>query len=231
VRVTLPEGITLARIGAILEDAGICPLQDFLAAARAPEILAAYNVPGGTMEGYLFPDTYLFPLSYPAGRVVAAMADNFYRRLAVIAPATLTMTPAEINSRLVMASIVEREYRAPDEAALMAGVFFNRLDIGMPLQSCATVVYVITEVLGRPHPERLFFRDLEIVNPYNTYLLRGLPPGPISAPGETALLAAFNPQETNYLYFRLVNEAQGRHYFSRTYDDHIRAGALFVKGR
>jgi UPF0755 protein len=130
-----------------------------------------------------------------------------------------------------MASIVEREYRVDEEAPLMAGVFYNRLRIGMALQSCATVEYVITEIQGRPHPERLFDRDIEIRNPYNTYMVPGLPPGPISAPGEVALHAAFNPVPSDYLYFRLVNPAEGRHYFSKTLDDHIRAGVLYVKAR
>jgi UPF0755 protein len=128
-----------------------------------------------------------------------------------------------------MASIVERDYRVDEEAALMAGVFYNRLRIGMALQSCATVEYVITEIQGRPHPERLFDRDTEIPNPYNTYMVPGLPPGPISAPGEVALNAAFNPVSSDYLYFRLVNPEEGRHYFSQTLDDHIRAGVLYVK--
>jgi len=137
---------------------------------------------------------------------------------------------AELNRRIIIASIVEREYRVPEEAAVMAGVFYNRLDIGMALQSCATVEYVITEIQGRPHPEQLFNRDLEIRDPYNTYIRPGLPPGPISAPGETALKAAFIPESTEYLYFRLIDTGAGRHYFSRTLDDHIRAGALYVKG-
>ena len=141
------------------------------------------------------------------------------------------MSPGELNNRVIIASIVEREYRIPEEAAIMAGVFFNRLRIGMALQSCATVEYVITEILGLPHPTRIFNRDLEIRNPYNTYMYPGLPPGPISWPGEIALRAAFNPAETNYLYFRLIELSTGRHHFSRTLDDHIRAGALYVKGR
>jgi UPF0755 protein len=128
-----------------------------------------------------------------------------------------------------MASIVEREYRSPDEAPVMAGVFYNRLKLRMRLQSCATVVYVITEIQGKPHPSRLFDKDIEIKDPYNTYTQRGLPPGPIASPGLTALNAAINPAETDYLYFRLVNQAEGRHYFSKTLDGHIQAAALYTK--
>ena len=184
------------------------------------------------MEGYLFPETYLFPLGYPAPKVITAMADTFFSRLDSISPgAAGSMSPSELNRLVILASIVEREYRVSEEAAVMAGVFFNRLKIGMALQSCATVEYVITEIQGRPHPEQLFNRDLEIRDPYNTYLRPGLPPGPISAPGETALRAVFNPAQSDYLYFRLTDQGTGRHYFSRTLDDHIRAGALYVKGR
>ena len=231
VRVTIPEGLTLRRTAELLEEAGITRAQDFIAVASSREMLDAFNIPGQTMEGYLFPDTYLFPLSYPAHRVVSAMANNFFSRLAQIVPESASMTPAEINERVIMASIVEREFRVREEAALMAGVFFHRLRIGMMLQSCATVVYVITEQLGRPHPERLFYRDLEIPSPFNTYRHRGLPPAPIASPGETALLAAFYPVHTDYLFFRLIDPADGRHFFSRTLAEHHRAGALFVNRR
>jgi len=231
VRVTIPEGATLRRTAQILEDAGITSADAFILAASSQELLSVFNISSETMEGYLFPDTYLFPFSYPAARVVSAMAENFFRRLARIAPHSLSMSSKEINERVIMASIVEREYRVADEAEVMAGVFFNRLQIGMMLQSCATIVYVMTEIQGRPHPERIFFRDLAIDNPYNSYRNFGLPPGAISNPGETALKAAFFPAETGYLYFRLVNASDGRHYFSRTLGEHDRAGFLFVKGR
>jgi UPF0755 protein len=229
IRVTVPEGVTLKKTAQILAEAGICDEAGFLAAAADQEALDRYRVPGATMEGYLYPDTYLFPEDYAPSLVVRAMADTFFKRLGEIQPESLALSPAELNSRVTMASIVEREYRVDEEAPLMAGVFYNRLGIGMALQSCATVEYVITEIQGRPHPERLFDRDTEIENPYNTYVFPGLPPGPISAPGAVALDAAFNPAPSDYLYFRLVNPAEGRHYFSQTLDDHIRAGVLYVK--
>jgi UPF0755 protein len=230
-RVTIPEGVTLKKTARLLEDAGICPTEEFLAAAASPEIRSRYRVPGATMEGYLFPDTYLFPSGYPADRAVCAMADTFFLRLAEIDTDAPQLNAEELNRRVIIASIVEREYRLDEEAPLMAGVFYNRLAIGMALQSCATVEYVITEIQGRPHPEVLYTRDTEIKNPYNTYLTPGLPPGPISAPGMTALSAALRPAKSGYLYFRLTDPAAGRHYFSRTLDDHIRAGALYVKKR
>ncbi len=229
IKVTIPEGGTLKKTAQILEDASVCTAEDFLSAAGDETILARYRIPSKTMEGYLYPDTYFFPRSFPAARVIEKMADTFFEKLTEIAPESLAMSPEELNKRVILASIVEREYRVSDEAPLMAGVFYNRLNIGMALQSCATVEYVITEIQGRDHPEVLYNKDIEIRDPYNTYIRPGLPPGPISGPGEVALKAVFQPASSNYLYFRLVDPGAGRHYFSRTLDDHIRAGVLYVK--
>jgi UPF0755 protein len=228
-KVTIPEGVTLRKTARILEEAGICSQDRFLAAARDREIIRHYGIPNDSMEGYLFPDTYFFPGDFPAERIVRTMADNFFSKLDIISPSFRTMSMRELNEKVILASIVEREYRVAQEAPVMAGVFLNRLRINMALQSCATVEYIITEIQGRPHPNVLFYRDLEIRNPYNTYMYRGLPPGPISAPGVIALRAAMYPQATEYLYFRLTDPASGRHYFSRTYDEHIRAGQLLTK--
>ncbi|MDR1506931.1 MAG: endolytic transglycosylase MltG [Treponema sp.] len=228
--VTIPEGITLKKTARILEDSGICGAEDFLSAAADRALLDEYRVPGKSLEGYLYPETYFFPGMFPAENVVRAMADTFFDKLREIAPESATLTPEELDDIIIIASIVEREYRVKDEAAVMAGVFYNRVKIGMALQSCATVEYIITDIQGKPHPRVLYNRDIEINNPYNTYIIPGLPPGPISMPGATALDAAFHPKDTNFLYFRLIDEAAGRHYFSRTFDDHIKAGALFVKG-
>jgi UPF0755 protein len=229
-RVTIPEGVTLKKTAKLLEDAGICPADEFLDAAFNPEIMANYRIPGASMEGYLFPDTYLFPPEYPAKKVVEAMADNFFARIGKIDENTMGMSPDELNRMVILASIVEREYRLEDEAPIMAGVFLNRMKIGMALQSCATVEYIITEIQGRPHPQVLLTRDTEIRDPYNTYIRPGLPPGPISAPGAVALRAVLFPSENNYFYFRLIDTNSGNHYFSNTLDDHIRAGTLYVKG-
>ncbi|MCL1994488.1 MAG: endolytic transglycosylase MltG [Spirochaetes bacterium] len=229
-RVTIPEGATIRRAAIILEEAGIVPAADFIQAAADPQILAYFDIPNESMEGFLFPDTYLFPAGYPAERVVRAMAENFFARLYENFPSAMGLSREELNQVVILASIVEREYRVPQEAAVMAGVFANRLRIGMMLQSCATVEYVITEILGLPHPTRLFYRDLAIPSPFNTYLVRGLPPAPISAPGVISLNAALYPAETEYLFFRLINAQVGNHHFSRTLDEHNRAGPLIAAG-
>ncbi|MDR2630788.1 MAG: endolytic transglycosylase MltG [Spirochaetaceae bacterium] len=229
-RVTIPEGVTLKKTARILANGGICDEAGFLAAAADREILNTYRIPGDTMEGYLYPDTYVFSPGYPPELVVKAMADTFFKRLAEIRKDAPDLNPEELHKRVILASIVEREYRLNEEAPIMAGVFYNRLNIGMALQSCATVEYVITEIQGKPHPEVLYTRDTEIMDPYNTYMRVGLPPGPISAPGAVALNAVFQPLSSDYLYFRLIDPAEGRHYFSKTLDAHIKAGTLYVKG-
>ncbi|MDR0495663.1 MAG: endolytic transglycosylase MltG [Treponema sp.] len=229
-RLTVPEGLTLKKTARLLEEAGICAADEFLETAHDPAITGLYHIPGGSMEGYLYPDTYLFPSQYPAPKVVRTMADTFFARIGEIDEEAESMPPEELNRMVILASIVEREYRLGEEAPLMAGVFFNRLNIGMALQSCATVEYVITEIQGRPHPEILLTRDTEIRDPYNTYVQPGLPPGPICAPGATALRAVLSPAKSDYLYFRLIDPENGRHYFSPTFDGHIRAGQLYLKG-
>ena len=229
-RVTIPEGVTLKKAAAIFDQTGICSGEDFLAAAQDMNIINSYKIPGKTMECYLFPETYFFPGSYPAGRVIRAMADTFFDRVWEIASTSKEMSPKQLNDAVILASIVEREYRVEEEAAIMAGVFYNRMKINMSLESCATVEYIITEIQGKKHPAVLYYADIAIQDPYNTYINSGLPPGPISLPGRAALNAVFNPAETDYLFFRLIDENAGRHYFSRTLDAHIKAGALFVKG-
>lgn len=228
VRLTVPEGATLSETAALLEEGGVADAKAFLAAARDPALLAELGVAGASLEGFLFPDTYFFPRDFGAAPAARAMFKTFRARLATI-PEASSLAPEELRAKIVLASVIEREYRVAEEAPLMASVFYNRLRIGMALQSCATVVYVITEKQGKPHPERLFDRDIAIPDAYNTYVNRGLPPGPISNPGMTAIKAAFYPASSKYLYFRLVDEAAGRHHFSESLEEHVGARSLFVK--
>jgi len=228
-KITIPEGFTLKKTADLLEKNGIVSAKDFLLAAHLPDILQSYGIPANSMEGFLFPDTYFFPRTYSAQLVVSKMLDTFFRRLYEVAPEAKIMTRKEIFDRIIIASIVEREYRNDDEAPLMAGVFFNRLKIGMSLQSCATIEYVIREIQGKPHPEVLYNKDLSIKDLYNTYIYAGLPPGPISSPGITAIKSAFNPRASDYLYFRLVDPSEGRHRFSKTLEEHAEAGMLYLK--
>ena len=227
IKVTLPEGLTLSKTAAILAERQVIELSAFLEAAQNPELLKKYGIPSGSAEGFLFPDTYFFSYNETPERIVTALLDNFFTKTAAIPH--FPTDPAERYNTVILASIVEREYRVPEEAVKIAGVFSNRLEIGMGLQSCATVEYILTEVQHKPHPDRLLNKDLEIDHPYNTYKWRGLPPGPISNPGMTALYAACNPEKSSYLYFRLEDSGAGTHVFTRSLAEHARAGALIVK--
>ncbi len=228
VKVTIPEGYTLSQLALLLEREGVARKADFLAAAKDPALLSELGIPAASVEGYLFPDTYFFPAGYSAEGALRSMVRTFRDRIAGI-PEAAALSPQELQDRLILASIVEREYKSPEEAPYMASVFYNRLKIRMALQSCATVVYVITERLGKPHPEVVYDRDLKLADPYNTYEHRGLPPGPISNPGMTSLRAVFYPASTRYLYFRLANAEAGTHHFSETLEEHLDARTLFIK--
>lgn len=229
VRITVPEGFTLRQTALLFEAQGISSSRDFLEASGSQALLSEMGIPATSFEGYLFPDTYFFPRSYPAADAIRAMVAALKARLVEAFPEVARLDPATLHSRIILASIVEREYRLPEEAPLMASVFDNRLRIGMALQSCATVVYVITEKLGKPHPEVIYDRDLAIDDAYNTYRQRGLPPGPICSPGMTALAAVLHPATSRYLYFRLVDAEAGRHHFSESLEEHRQAAALIVK--
>ncbi len=228
-RLTIPEGATLRAVALAAEAAGVAAAEDVLAAADDAALARELSVAAESLDGYLYPDTYLLPRDAGGKALVELMVGTFKRRVAEALPESAALSPEELHERVILASIVEREYRVPAEAPLMAGVFMNRLRIGMALQSCATVVYVITERQGKPHPSRIFDRDLRIDDPFNTYRHPGLPPRPICNPGMTAISAALRPAVSDYLYFRLVDEASGEHYFSATLDEHVKAASLAVK--
>lgn len=229
VRVTIPEGYTLRQTAVLLDRLKIAPADSFIAAARDESLISSLGIQASSLEGYLYPDTYFFPNDYPAPDLIRTMVGAFRSKLAEAIPESATMEPKALQDKLILASIVEREYRIPEEAPLMASVFANRLKIKMALQSCATVVYVMTEIQGKPHPERIFDRDLAIKDPHNTYAQRGLPPGPICSPGLTALRSAFRPASSSFLYFRLVDANAGRHHFSVSLEEHRSAADLIIK--
>jgi len=220
VSVTVPEGWTLKNIATLLDEKGVVSSDKFLEATEDPELLKAWSIEADNFEGYLFPDTYHFPLSYDASFVVGVFLENFQNKIDLIYPDWRELTAKQLHDKVIMASIVEREYRSAEEAPLIASVFYNRLDSWYPrLESCATVTYIITDILNKPHPSRLTNRDIEMDHPYNTYEHGGLPPGPISNPGRVALEAAFNPAETNYIYFVVKDPEEGTHNFSSNYEE------------
>ena len=198
-------------------------------AVRSPAIMAEFGVPGASLEGYLFPDTYFVPRPFPAATLVELMVKTFFENLGKIAPAWKNQDHGRMRDTVIVASIVEREYRLDEEAPLIASVFWNRLRRNIGLESCATLEYIITEIKQKAHPEYITKDDEKLDSPYNTYKWAGLPPGPISNPGKTALEAAFHPTETSYLYFVLRDPQTGRHFFSRNLNEHNQAKYLFLK--
>jgi UPF0755 protein len=233
VKITIPEGWTLKQIAGHLEAKGISPAREVLEAARSPVLLEQFGIPvspqWGSLEGYLFPDTYFFPKGYPGYGVVEAMVGNFFEKLREIAPEAGQWEPRRLHERVIMASIVEREYRRAEEAPLIASVFYNRMRYNIGLESCATLEYIITDIQDRPRPGFLTQEDKRIDSPYNTYKWAGLPPGPISNPGKVALDAALHPAATQYFYFVLRDPATGQHYFSESLKEHNWAKYIYLK--
>ncbi len=215
--ITIPEGLNLKQVAELVEKSGLVTREGFMEAARNPDLLGKYKIPGNTVEGFLFPETYTFAKGLAPGDIVSAMVQLFFDRLEGLAD-RLDLEPEELKRRVVLASIVEREAKRADEMPRIAGVFFNRLDKNMRLESCATVQYI----LGKPK-ERLRLSDLRQPSPYNTYLNTGLPPGPIANPGLQALEAAFKPESHDYLFFFARKDGSQSHVFTQTYAQHQKA--------
>jgi len=211
--VSLPEGLTALQVGERLAAAGLVDAAEFHAFVTAPETAAALGVVGGTLEGYLFPETYQLPHGLSANELAKILVDQFLIIWREIEPLARVQ---ELSMREVvtLASIVEKETAAPAERPRIASVFRNRLLRGMRLETDPTVIYGIADFDG--HLRR---RDLEDTsNLYNTYGMAGLPPGPIANPGADALRAVVKPDDTDYLFF--VSKNNGTHAFSKTYREH-----------
>jgi len=228
-KLTIPEGWSAGKIASHLEAQGICPAADFLAAVASPQAARRLGVPAAGLEGYLFPDTYFVPSPFPADTLAEIMVRRFFEVLGEAAPGWEGLEPAALHEKVIVASIVEREYRVAEEAPRIASVFYNRLRRNIGLESCATLEYIITEIQGKAHPEYITIEDKKIDSPYNTYKWAGLPPGPIANAGRVALQAAFQPARTDYLYFVLRDAGTGRHYFSRDLSEHNQAKYLYLK--
>lgn len=210
--VTVPEGWTMYDIADELDRQGICSKADFLAAAHNASLISDLAPHASSLEGFLFPSTYEFTRHTTCGEIAERMVGSF--RAVWQSIDTAGAHPAGLTTLQVvtLASLVERETPNPDERPQVAGVFYNRLARGYPLQCDPTVQYAMAvdgEQVKDVKPE-----DLRVDSPYNTYEHRGLPPGPIANPGEAALRAALNPAHSDYLYF--VANGHGGHFFSRT---------------
>lgn len=219
-KVTMPEGFTLIDIAARLGDSLGVPPDSVLAAARDPAFREAYDVEAPSLEGYLAPDTYTLPAHWSAREAVAEMAGTFRKGWTEDLEAKTRAQGLTRHQVVTLASIVEGEAAVDEERAVIAAVYRNRLRLRMPLQADPTVQYAIQLATGARKP-RLFNRDYRFPSPYNTYLIAGLPPGPVGAPSRASIEAVLSPADVPYLYF--VGTGDGRHVFSRTYREHLRA--------
>lgn len=214
--VVLPEGLTSREIVDRLVAGGVAERDALEAVLRAPDAAERFGVEGPGLEGYLFPDTYRLPRGLSPGEIVGTLVARFAKAWTPLAPlaAAQGLSQREV---VTLASMVEKETGLAAERPVVAGVFRNRLRLGMRLESDPTVIYGIARFDGnlrRGHLE-------DATNPYNTYQIAGLPPGPIASPGEASLRAVLEPAGTKALYF--VGRGDGSHVFSERYDDHVRA--------
>lgn len=228
--VTIPEGYTSRRIAFKLKKFEVIDdVQDFIFLINEKSFIYELGFDYDSLEGFLFPDTYKFYKGIELKNVVRMFVDNFLNKLKSIGVVFSDYSSKDLYNRVIIASIVEREYRVKNEASIMSSVFYNRIKSGMALQSCATIEYVITEKLGRSHPKRIYFSDLEIDSPYNTYINKGYPPTPISNAGIISLQAAFFPKNTQYLFFVVKDSKSGTHQFSSDYSSHLLGAKDYIK--
>ncbi len=225
--VTIPEGVDMARVAEILATGGWVDKEKFLDYARNGDFIRETGLDVASFEGYLFPDTYMLSVGQQDERGIIRMMVEKHRRVFsdVVQhyPGERTLSDHEI---VTLASIVERETANPDERPLIARVFLNRLALNMKLQADPTVRYGLP--LDSETPEgRLRRADLDRETLYNTYVIPGLPPGPIGNPGRAAIEAVLNPATESYLYF--VSKNDGSHYFSKSLEEHNLAVYRFQK--
>lgn len=216
IKITVPEGLSTAQLQELLPT-----VKGLAEAIRAPEYLAKLGVNVSTLDGFLLPETYYFD-KQPNGRELVermlAQFDKVWAKLVAEVPGAEKYDKLAV---VTMASMVEEEARLEDERSLVAAVLRNRLQEGMPLQMDSTLQFALNK-----YGQRLTDKDKQVDSAYNTYKVRGLPPGPICSPGEASLRAAMRPANEPYLYF--VSNADGKsHTFSKTYEEHQAAVARF----
>lgn len=211
--VTIPEGFSLRQIVPLLAARLDLPADSVRAAVRDTALLARLDLPTPTLEGYLFPDTYTFPDGTSAREAVADMVRRFLQEWKPAWTARLDTIGLSRNDVVTLASIVEKEAVLPEERPVIAAVYMNRLRAGMLLQADPTVQYALPQ-----HEDRLYYRDLKVKSPYNTYLHPGLPPGPIASPGAASIVAALYPAHVPFKYF--VAAPDGHHEFRVDYKGH-----------
>jgi UPF0755 protein len=215
--VTLREGLTIRETAQILAEHGLVDPDLFIDLCHDKALIADLGLTVSSLEGYFFPDTYSFSSLQSEEAIIRTMVNNFKKRTA-----KLNLADGDSLHRvIILASIVEKEAKYEDERPIIARVFLNRLQRNRPLESCATVFYILKTNGSATARSKLTENDLGIESPYNTYLHIGLPPGPICSPGLSSIKAVLSPAKVDYMYF--VAKGDGRHHFSRTYQEHMAA--------
>jgi UPF0755 protein len=214
--VTIPEGWDLRTIVPAVAEVMKVPAESLDAATRDTALIRRLDVPIPSLEGYLFPETYLLPGGSAALPIVRRLVNEFERRWRPEWNARLQQLGMTRHQVMTLASIIEKEARVPAERPIISAVYHNRLKRGMLLQADPTIQYA----LGR-HTARVLYRDLEVKSPYNTYRNVGLPPGPIASPGTASIESALFPADVPYLYF--VAHPDGHHEFRATLREHNEA--------
>jgi UPF0755 protein len=221
--VTMTEGMTFKQVVTLLAAQGLGTEENFLCLNSDPTFLAVWGLPPQGIEGYLYPDTYRFSWLTPPEEILGQMIEHFYAALNPTMYHQAAALGLSMQQVITLASIIEKETSSPAERPLVAAVFYNRLRKGMPLQSDPTVIYGIEHFDGN-----LTRQHLLTPTPYNTYLFRGLPPGPIASASLESILAALHPAAQDYLYF--VSKGDGTHVFSSDLNTHNRAVQRFQRG-
>ncbi|MDR0622327.1 MAG: endolytic transglycosylase MltG [Deltaproteobacteria bacterium] len=219
---TVPEGWSMRDIARSIETAGLGRATEFMALCRDKSFITTLGFSANSLEGYLFPETYSFPKGTPLKTIIKTMTDHF-KKVWEKYDAVAATKGLSLNEVVTMASIVEKETGAGEERPMIASVFFNRLKRKMRLQTDPTVIYGLPNFNGN-----LTRADLETKHEYNTYVIAGLPPGPIANPGEEAIKAVLNPSPGKYLYF--VSKNDGTHHFSETLAEHNRMVNRYQRG-
>ena len=216
--VTFREGLTIRQMAAVFEERGFGTQKEFIAAAAKADAVREFDPRAQDLEGYLFPDTYTLPRRTTADDLVGRMTARFTKALTPEIRRQAEARGLSVRELVTLASLVEKETAKPEERPLVAAVYANRLKVGMGMQCDPTVIYALQQA-GR-YNGNIRRVDLEFDSPYNTYKYRGLPPGPIAAPGRAALEAAIAPAAVSYLYF--VSRNDGSHVFADTLAEHNR---------
>lgn len=215
-RLTIPEGYNLYQIATLAADSGWGPKSAFLKIAKDTSMAKRAGIEADTLEGYLFPDTYYFQKGATAEQIISTMIKQFWSVFSPEWTQQASKLGLSVHEIVTLASIIEKETGAPFERPIISSVFHNRLKKRMRFESDPTVIYGLKNFDGN-----LTRKHLATFTPYNTYQIKGLPPGPIANPGRKALEAALYPADTDYLFF--VSKRDRTHQFSTNLKDHIRA--------